>query len=183
MSVSDLVVVCLAAGLAFALAWLVLVQRRLAAAFARGAIRRLYTARVRGDASRHFSASAAELVLRGRIARVGHRPPRFAVSPAGVAAETRARLVRAGPEASELELEPVTGRQHQLRVHLAQLGHPIAGDPLYDPARVDGERMALHARALVAPAGVLGEGEVALTTGSAQISGLGGAGVAASSSR
>ena len=42
---------------------------------------------------------------------------------------------RAAADASELELEPVTGRQHQLRVHLAHLGHPIVGDPLYDPRR------------------------------------------------
>ena len=158
------------------------VQRRIAAAFARGAVRRLYAARVRGTASRHFPASAPELVLRGRIARVGHRPPRFAVSRSGIPAETRVRLERSDAAASELELEPVTGRQHQLRVHLAHLGHPIAGDPLYDPACVAGERMALHARALVAPAGVLAECEVALATGPAQISGFS-AGGGASSSR
>ena len=141
------------------------VQRRTAAAFARGAVRRLYAAQVRGDAGRHFPASVGELVLRGRIARVGHRPPRFAVSAEGVPAETRVRLVRAGAGSSELELEPVTGRQHQLRVHLAHLGHPIAGDPLYDPARAEGERMALHARALLIPPGVLGDAEVRLSTG------------------
>ncbi|HXZ83914.1 MAG TPA: RluA family pseudouridine synthase [Myxococcota bacterium] len=156
-------------------------QRRVAAAFARGSIRRLYHARVRGDASRHFPASAPELVLRGRIARVGHRPPRFAVSPAGIAAETRARLVRAGVQASELELEPVTGRQHQLRVHLAHLGHPIAGDPLYDPAGAGGEPMGLHARALLLPAGLLGPEPVALATAQAFAAGADAAG--ASSSR
>lgn len=131
------------------------VQRALARAFARREVRRLYQARVRGDVSLHFRVSD-ELVLRGRIARVGHRPPRFAVAPEGVAAETRARLVRAGAEESELELEPVSGRQHQLRVHLAHLGHPIAGDPLYDPAARPGESMALRARALVLPAGAVG---------------------------
>lgn len=141
------------------------VQRRAAAAFARGAVRRLYAAQVRGDAGRHFPASVRELVLRGRIARIGHRPPRFAVAAEGVPAETRVRLVRAAAAASELELEPVTGRQHQLRVHLAHLGHPIAGDPLYDPARAEGERMALHARALLIPPGVLGDAEVRLSTG------------------
>ena len=141
------------------------VQRALSAAFARGDVRRLYDARVRGDASRHFSVAQPELELRGRILRVGHRPPRFAVDPTGVAAHTRARLVRAAADASELELEPVTGRQHQLRVHLADLGHPIAGDPLYDPGAAPGERMALHARALILPPGVVGNSEpLQLTT-------------------
>jgi len=132
------------------------VQRDLSAAFARGAVRRLYDATVRGDPSRHFSVAAPALELRGRILRIGHRPPRFAVDPQGISAHTRARLVRADPHASQLELEPVTGRQHQLRVHLADLGHPIAGDPLYDSRAVPGERMALHARALVLPADVVG---------------------------
>jgi 23S rRNA pseudouridine1911/1915/1917 synthase len=39
---------------------------------------------------------------------------------------------------SLLELEPVTGRTHQLRVHLSAIGHPILGDPLYrDPLPLD----------------------------------------------
>jgi len=44
-------------------------------------------------------------------------------------------------------LEPHTGRSHQLRVHLAWLGHPILGDPLYGPARSRGAagRLRLHA--------------------------------------
>ncbi|MFI5314967.1 MAG: pseudouridine synthase [Myxococcota bacterium] len=143
------------------------VLRRLQRAFAGGAITRLYDARVRGDASRHFPASAPELELCGRLLRCGHRPPRFRVDHSGIAALTRARLVRAAERASDLELEPVTGRQHQLRVHLAHLGHPIAGDPLYDPARADGERMCLHARALRVPPGVLADDSLQLETGAA----------------
>jgi tRNA pseudouridine32 synthase/23S rRNA pseudouridine746 synthase len=48
---------------------------------------------------------------------------------------------------TRLELEPVTGRSHQLRVHLQALGHPILGDPLYAPAQVAGAapRLLLHA--------------------------------------
>jgi 23S rRNA pseudouridine1911/1915/1917 synthase len=150
------------------------VQRRLVRAFAGGAVKRLYDARVRGDASRHFSVSA-QLELRGRILRCGHRPPRFRVDPAGIAAHTRARLLHAGADASDLELEPVTGRQHQLRVHLAHLGHSIAGDPLYDPARAPGERMCLHARALLLPAGVLGGAELQLATRAAPFADAAGA--------
>jgi RluA family pseudouridine synthase len=140
-------------------------QRELSAAFARGALRRFYDARVRDDLAGRF-ADRETLELRFRLARCGDRPPRFRVDPSGVAAHTRVRLVRAGREHSRVSLEPVTGRQHQLRVHLAHLGHPIAGDPLYDPARAEGERLALHARSLVLPAGVCGlEAPLQLETG------------------
>lgn len=61
---------------------------------------------------------------------------------------TRWRLLAydAATDESRLELEPVTGRSHQLRVHLMALGHPIVGDALYGgrPAA----RLMLHAAAL-----------------------------------
>lgn len=50
-------------------------------------------------------------------------------------------------ETTRVELEPVTGRSHQLRVHLASIGHPILGDALYgDPASAP--RLLLHACSL-----------------------------------
>jgi tRNA pseudouridine32 synthase/23S rRNA pseudouridine746 synthase len=50
---------------------------------------------------------------------------------------------------SRLELEPVTGRTHQLRVHMASLGHPILGDRLYGGvASSRADRLLLHARTL-----------------------------------
>jgi tRNA pseudouridine32 synthase / 23S rRNA pseudouridine746 synthase len=52
----------------------------------------------------------------------------------------------AATDTSRLELEPVTGRTHQLRVHLAAIGHPIVGDLLYGGR--DAERLLLHANAL-----------------------------------
>ena len=48
-------------------------------------------------------------------------------------------------EATRLELEPITGRTHQLRVHLAAIGHPILGDALYGE---EAGRLLLHASAL-----------------------------------
>ncbi len=51
---------------------------------------------------------------------------------------------------TRLELEPVTGRSHQLRVHLLALGHPIVGDMLYAPPEVAAAapRLLLHAQRL-----------------------------------
>jgi tRNA pseudouridine32 synthase/23S rRNA pseudouridine746 synthase len=52
--------------------------------------------------------------------------------------------------ATRLELRPLTGRSHQLRVHLAAIGHPILGDSLYAPteARFAAPRLMLHALSL-----------------------------------
>lgn len=67
------------------------------------------------------------------------RPPRARVDPIlGRPATTRWRVLAAcsaGNSWSHLELEPVTGRSHQLRVHLAWLGIPILGDRLYGGTR------------------------------------------------
>jgi tRNA pseudouridine32 synthase/23S rRNA pseudouridine746 synthase len=56
---------------------------------------------------------------------------------------------------TRVELTPVTGRSHQLRVHTLALGHPIVGDPLYGPGPAPGAsaegRMLLHAEHLALP--------------------------------
>lgn len=61
---------------------------------------------------------------------------------------TRYRLLAydAAADTSRVELEPVTGRTHQLRVHLATSGHPIIGDALYGGRAA--ERLLLHAGTL-----------------------------------
>ena len=74
---------------------------------------------------------------------------------AGQPAVTRYRVVdKAGNRAAWVELEPLTGRTHQLRVHLAAMGHPIVGDGKYggQDAFLTGSisrKMHLHARRLV----------------------------------
>jgi len=65
-------------------------------------------------------------------------PARSAVHPAGRPALTRWRLLEPRGADALLELSPETGRMHQLRVHLAAIGHPLLGDPLYDPETVRG---------------------------------------------
>ena len=60
---------------------------------------------------------------------------------------------------TRLELSPVTGRSHQLRVHLAALGHPILGDTLYAPLAVQARarRLLLHASRLTLAHPLTGE--------------------------
>ena len=60
---------------------------------------------------------------------------------------TRYRLLRLEDDRSRVELEPVTGRSHQLRLHLASIGHPILGDALYGDM-LSAPRLLLHASQL-----------------------------------
>ncbi len=63
------------------------------------------------------------------LARVG--AIKFAVREGGKTAITHVRPLHATPHGSLLELGLETGRTHQIRVHLASIGHPLAGDWLY----------------------------------------------------
>ncbi len=98
---------------------------------------------------------------RGRIdGPVGRSPAnrkKMAIVPGGKPAATDYRVIRRfGLAASLVECRPLTGRTHQIRVHLASIGHPLIGDPLYgrNSARTGGvagegggasSRQALHA--------------------------------------
>lgn len=64
-----------------------------------------------------------------------------------------------GGESTLVELTPVTGRSHQLRVHMLALGHPILGDRLYahEQALIVSSRLQLHARTLSLAHPVTGE--------------------------
>ena len=68
-----------------------------------------------------------------------------------VYAETRFRVLAAGGGHSLVLCEPVTGRTHQLRVHLSHLGYPILGDDLYGEISPRMDRHALHALSLSVP--------------------------------
>lgn len=75
--------------------------------------------------------------------------------PDAEAAVSRYQTLAAAEGAALLELQPETGRMHQLRVHLAAIGRPIAGDARYGGALMVGghpvPRLMLHARALAFP--------------------------------
>ena len=75
--------------------------------------------------------------------------------PDAETARSRYRTLAEAPGAALLELDPETGRMHQLRVHLAHIGRPIAGDARYGGALVAGghavPRLMLHAAALIFP--------------------------------
>ena len=67
----------------------------------------------------------------------------------GKPAVTDYRVLKASDEESRMRLHPLTGRSHQLRVHMLALGHPILGDPLYAPETAGNfPRMMLHAEEL-----------------------------------
>ncbi len=76
--------------------------------------------------------------------------PRQMVDPVnGRSAVTDWAVVQRDSGETRVELSPLTGRSHQLRVHMLGLGHPILGDPIYaDGAAADFPRMMLHARTL-----------------------------------
>jgi tRNA pseudouridine32 synthase/23S rRNA pseudouridine746 synthase len=68
----------------------------------------------------------------------------------GRAAVTDWWVIERFTDRTRLRLAPLTGRSHQLRLHLKEIGHPILGDDLYAPAAVlaMSDRLLLHARAL-----------------------------------
>jgi tRNA pseudouridine32 synthase/23S rRNA pseudouridine746 synthase len=75
------------------------------------------------------------------------------VDPAGDPSLTHWRVLGRADGLTWLELRPETGRTHQLRVHCASIGHPIAGDAIYggDRARSAARHMHLHAKQISLP--------------------------------
>jgi 23S rRNA pseudouridine1911/1915/1917 synthase len=97
----------------------------------------------------------AEGGLSGSIGRHPGDHRRMAVGP-GQPALTRFRLIRRGrtPDGapvSLLQLDLVTGRTHQIRVHLSHAGHPVCGDALYGGGHRPLSRLFLHAHRLAWP--------------------------------
>jgi tRNA pseudouridine32 synthase/23S rRNA pseudouridine746 synthase len=129
-------------------------QTRLGKAFASRQVAKRYVAVVAGvpDATPQDDWSEIDLPL----GRDWPNRPRSKVDLVdGKPSVTRWRVLGPGPRpgTTRLELEPVTGRTHQLRLHLSAIGHPILGDALYAPPAVLGasDRLLLHASELRVP--------------------------------
>lgn len=92
-----------------------------------------------------------EFDIAGAIARSTRNPKMMTVASGGKAATTRVQVIYRDDSGQKtvVLLQPATGRTHQLRVHLSNVGHPIVGDTLYGAQTHDIEpRFLLHARAL-----------------------------------
>ncbi len=121
-------------------------------AFEGGAVEKRYVAVVCGE------PPIAVGVIHQPLAPDPDRPPRQRVDPIlGRRATTRWRLLARGAAGTParghalVELEPLTGRSHQLRVHMAWLGCPLLGDRLYGGRVADAGRLALHASGIAFP--------------------------------
>ncbi|MGB9093835.1 MAG: pseudouridine synthase [Gallionella sp.] len=133
-----------------------LMQQQLSRLFRERGISKSYIAVVAG----HIDADAGEIDL-PLAADWPNRPKQKVDFASGKPSLTRYRLLGAADcivpwqpgkpllAACRIELEPVTGRTHQLRVHLAAIGHPVLGDQLYGERDCCGApRLLLHAREL-----------------------------------
>lgn len=120
-------------------------QRTLARAFEARCVAKTYIAWVHGRPP--GAAGRIELPL---AADWPNRPRQVVDAARGRPAVTDWTLLAYDPAraVSRLELEPLTGRTHQLRVHLAAIGHAIVGDTLYGPQPAAAPRLLLHASAL-----------------------------------
>lgn len=87
------------------------------------------------------------LVLNWPIERNPKKPSTFKIGSKGKPAVTKLKVLKASKDKSLVELQPQTGRTHQLRVHLKHLGHPILGDRVYGHAKTT-PRLMLHAHRL-----------------------------------
>lgn len=127
-------------------------QRALSTLFETRAVHKRYVAVVDGDMS--LVAHTAKdtdgwhLIDMPIALDWPRRPLRMIDATHGKPSQTRWRAVSfdAATNTTRVELEPITGRSHQLRVHLTALGYSILGDPLYAPlaAQTKAPRLLLH---------------------------------------
>ena len=140
-------------------------QAQLTKSFSDRGVRKFYVARVLGDMDLEGSTGVIDLPLtKGRKSRYRVAAPRERIARHGSrwhlsgrhheGHDSVSRLRRMGGDGRHtlLALQPLTGRTHQLRVHLAWIGHPILGDHLYgkpDSIEQRWPRLALHCHRIV----------------------------------
>ena len=122
-----------------------LAQRHLNWQFERRQVSKTYVARVAG----HVDGEAGRIDL-PLISDWPNRPKQMVCHERGRPSVTDWRVIGREADATRLKLTPLTGRSHQLRVHLLALGHPILGDPFYasGAALEAADRLQLHAARL-----------------------------------
>ena len=119
-------------------------QRSLGQQFEHRRVKKAYVARLAGRLEPRNGTVDLPLIVDWP-----NRPRQMVDHENGRAAQTDWRVIRASDDETRVRLSPLTGRSHQLRVHMAALGHPILGDPLYaDGAAADHPRLMLHAESL-----------------------------------
>lgn len=105
-------------------------------------VKKTYIAILRGTPSR------PEANIDLPLARNPKKPSSFRVDPKGKSAQTHYEVLGSNNTYSVVRLSPKTGRTHQLRVHMAHIGTPIAGDALYGGGKSPIGRLCLHAEQL-----------------------------------
>lgn len=118
------------------------IQRRLSQMFRDHEIAKRYVAVVSG----RMESATGEVNL-PIFADWPNRPLRKIDANLGKPSLTRYQVLSHDADTTRVELEPVTGRTHQLRVHMAAIGHPILGDALYGDTAC-APRLLLHACSL-----------------------------------
>lgn len=119
-------------------------QRHLGAQFEARKTKKTYLARLHGALSP--KTGQVDLPL---IVDWPNRPRQKVCHETGKPAVTDYKVLKSTPEETRVRLFPLTGRSHQLRVHMLALGHPIVGDLLYTPDTAQNyPRMMLHAEEL-----------------------------------
>ena len=120
-------------------------QRNLGLQFERRKTAKTYIARVHG--SPEDNEGLIDLPLR---CDWPNRPLQMVCYEHGREAQTGWKVLERGEDSTLVELNPITGRSHQLRVHMLELGHPILGDCFYAPEEVfqAAPRLLLHAQSL-----------------------------------
>ncbi|WP_090522556.1 RluA family pseudouridine synthase [Paracoccus isoporae] len=119
-------------------------QRHLSKQFEERRVKKAYLARLSGRVAEKTGTVDLPLTVDWP------NRPRQKVDPEhGRPARTDWRVIRASEAETRIRLFPLTGRSHQLRVHMSETGHPILGDPLYATgAAADHPRLMLHAESL-----------------------------------
>lgn len=119
-------------------------QRHLGLQFEKRQVRKVYVARVSGVIGEDTGTVDLPIGVDWP-----NRPRQMVDHENGRSAVTDWKVVKRLPDETRVRLFPKTGRSHQLRVHMREIGHPILGDPFYaeGPAR-DHARLMLHSESL-----------------------------------